>query len=106
MVIQEGDNEVVPFSFMSDDVSKEQVPCWLTYTNHETHEVILNNLQETALFGGQIEGVGPRYCPSIEDKINRFSDKSRHQLFIEPEGNYTNEMYVQGMSTSLPLPLQ
>lgn len=106
MTIQEGDQEVVPFSFMNDDIDKEQVPCWLTYTNNETHEVILNNMQETALFGGQIEGVGPRYCPSIEDKINRFSDKSRHQLFIEPEGNYTNEMYVQGMSTSLPLHLQ
>jgi len=106
MVIQNGDPEVVPFSFMSDDISKEQVPCWLTYTNNETHELILDNLNETALFGGEIEGVGPRYCPSIEDKINRFSDKNRHQLFIEPEGNYTNEMYVQGMSTSLPLPLQ
>jgi len=106
MSIQKGDDTVVPFSFMSDDISKEQVPCWLTYTNHETHELILDNMQETALFSGQIEGVGPRYCPSIEDKINRFSDKSRHQLFIEPEGNYTNEMYVQGMSTSLPLPLQ
>ena len=106
MVIQNGDAEVVPFSFMSDDISKEQVPCWLTYTNNETHELILDNLQETALFGGQIEGVGPRYCPSIEDKINRFSDKNRHQLFIEPEGNYTHEMYVQGMSTSLPVPLQ
>lgn len=106
MMIQKGDETVVPFSFMSDDISKEQVPCWLTYTNNETHELILNNLHETALFGGEIEGVGPRYCPSIEDKINRFSDKNRHQLFIEPEGNYTNEMYVQGMSTSLPLPLQ
>ena len=106
MVIQEGDEQIVPFSFMSNDISKKQVPCWLTYTNHETHEVILNNMQETALFSGQFEGVGPRYCPSIEDKIHRFSDKSRHQLFIEPEGNYTNEMYVQGMSTSLPLPLQ
>ncbi|HKL42329.1 MAG TPA: tRNA uridine-5-carboxymethylaminomethyl(34) synthesis enzyme MnmG [Clostridia bacterium] len=106
MLIQKGDETVVPFSFMSDDISKEQVPCWLTYTNNDTHELILNNLHETALFGGQIEGVGPRYCPSIEDKINRFSDKNRHQLFIEPEGNYTNEMYVQGMSTSLPLPLQ
>lgn len=106
MTIQKGDSEVVPFSFMSGDISKEQVPCWLTYTNHETHKVILDNMHETALFSGLVEGVGPRYCPSIEDKLNRFSDKKRHQLFIEPEGNYTNEMYVQGMSTSLPVRLQ
>lgn len=106
MTIQEGDEQVFPFSFMSDDIEKEQVPCWLTYTNPTTHNVILNNLDRSGLYGGDIEGVGPRYCPSIEDKINRFSDKNRHQLFIEPEGLYTNEMYVQGMSTSLPIDAQ
>ncbi|MEA1974365.1 MAG: tRNA uridine-5-carboxymethylaminomethyl(34) synthesis enzyme MnmG [Bacillota bacterium] len=106
MIIQEGDSEVIPFSFMSGDISKKQEPCWLTYTNAVTHKVILDNLDETALYGGLVEGVGPRYCPSIETKLERFADKERHQLFIEPEGNYTNEMYVQGMSTSLPLDLQ
>lgn len=102
MIRQMGDEKIVPFSFMNDDLDKEQVDCWLTYTNEKTHDVIRANFHRSALFGGQIEGVGPRYCPSIEDKVNRFSDKERHQLFIEPEGLYTDEMYIQGMSSSLP----
>lgn len=102
MIPQDGDERVVPFSFMNDDLQKDQVKCWLTYTNETTHEVIRRNFHRSALFGGQIEGVGPRYCPSIEDKVNRFADKKRHQLFIEPEGLYTEEMYIQGMSSSLP----
>ena len=106
MIPQDGDEEIVPFSFMNDDLSRDQVRCWLTYTNEKTHEVIRDNFQRSALFGGQIEGVGPRYCPSIEDKVNRFADKERHQLFIEPEGLYTDEMYIQGMSSSLPEDVQ
>ena len=106
MIPQEGDEEIVPFSFMNDELEKDQVKCWLTYTNEETHKVIRANFHRSALFGGQIEGVGPRYCPSIEDKINRFADKERHQLFIEPEGLYTDEMYIQGMSSSLPEDVQ
>ncbi|MBQ0078932.1 MAG: tRNA uridine-5-carboxymethylaminomethyl(34) synthesis enzyme MnmG [Eubacterium sp.] len=106
MVAQEGDEKIVPFSFLNDTLEKEQVKCWLTYTNEKTHEVIRNNFHRSALFGGQIEGVGPRYCPSIEDKVNRFADRKRHQLFIEPEGLYTDEMYIQGMSTSLPEDVQ
>ena len=84
MIPQEGDKEIVPFSFMNDDLQREQIKCWLTYTNEETHEVIRRNFHRSALFGGQIEGVGPRYCPSIEDKVNRFADRKRHQLFVEP----------------------
>lgn len=106
MIPHEGDENIVPFSFMNDDVTREQVMCWLTYTNEETHRVIRENFHRSALFGGQIEGVGPRYCPSIEDKVNRFADKKRHQLFIEPEGLYTDEMYIQGMSSSLPEDVQ
>ena len=106
MIPQEGDEKVVPFSFMNDDIDREQVKCWLTYTNEDTHEVIRENFHRSALFGGHIEGVGPRYCPSIEDKINRFPDRQRHQLFIEPEGLYTDEMYIQGMSSSLPEDVQ
>lgn len=106
MIPQNGDETVVPFSFMNDDLQKDQVKCWLTYTNETTHEVIRRNFHRSALFGGQIEGVGPRYCPSIEDKVNRFADKKRHQLFIEPEGLYTEEMYIQGMSSSLPEDVQ
>ena len=99
MIPQDGDETVVPFSFMNDDLQKDQVKCWLTYTNETTHEVIRRNFHRSALFGGQIEGVGPRYCPSIEDKVNRFADKKRHQLFIEPEGLYTEEMYktIEGL---------
>lgn len=106
MEIQWGDEEVVPFSFMNDRVEFEEMPCWLTYTNPVTHSVINDNLQRSAMYGGQIEGTGPRYCPSIEDKVNRFADKERHQLFIEPEGKETVEMYVQGMSTSMPEDVQ
>ncbi len=103
---QPGDEEIIPFSFMNDTLEKDQEPCWLTYTNGETHRVIYKNLSRSAMYGGKIEGTGPRYCPSIEDKIVRFADKNRHQLFIEPEGLDTIEMYVQGMSTSLPEDVQ
>lgn len=103
---QKGDNKIVPFSFMNDRLEKNQISCWLTYTNEETHTVIRNNFHRSALFGGQIEGIGPRYCPSIEDKVNRFADKKRHQLFVEPEGLDTDEMYIQGMSSSLPEDVQ
>lgn len=103
---QPGDEIIVPFSFMNDELCKDQVSCWLTYTNGETHRIIYKNLNRSAMYSGQIEGTGPRYCPSIEDKIVRFADKNRHQLFIEPEGLSTNEMYVQGMSTSLPEDVQ
>lgn len=103
---QKGDEHIVPFSFMNDSIGENQVSCWLTYTNEETHKVIRANFHRSALFGGQIEGIGPRYCPSIEDKVNRFADKERHQLFIEPEGLDTDEMYIQGMSSSLPEDVQ
>ena len=103
---QYGDEKIVPFSFMNDEVGENQALCWLTYTNEETHKVIRANFHRSALFGGQIEGIGPRYCPSIEDKINRFADKERHQTFIEPEGLDTDEMYIQGLSSSLPEDVQ
>ena len=105
---QKGDERVVPFSFTtdSDSVQIDQVSCWLTYTNEMTHEIIRNNLDRSPLFSGMIEGTGPRYCPSIEDKVVKFSDKKRHQVFIEPEGIETNEMYVGGMSSSLPEDVQ
>ncbi len=103
---QEGDKEVVPFSFLNDEIGENKALCWLTYTNERTHDVIRRNFHRSALFGGQIEGIGPRYCPSIEDKVNRFADKERHQLFIEPEGLDTEEMYIQGMSSSLPEDVQ
>lgn len=106
MAEQTGDEHIVPFSFLNDGLKKDQISCWLTYTNEETHDVIRKNFHRSALFGGQIEGVGPRYCPSIEDKVNRFADKKRHQLFIEPEGLTTDEMYIQGMSSSLPEDVQ
>lgn len=108
MEIQEGDERIVPFSFLNrmEDITREQIPCWLTYTNEETHQVIENNLNRSPLYSGVIEGTGPRYCPSIEDKVVRFRDKERHQVFLEPEGEYTTEMYVQGMSTSLPEDVQ
>lgn len=101
MEIQWGDEDYELFSFMNDELPLDEMPCWLTYTNQSTHEIILNNLDKSGLFTGAIEGTGPRYCPSIETKLMRFTDKPRHQLFIEPEGRDTNEMYVQGMSTSL-----
>ena len=103
---QKGDEKITPFSFMNDHLSRDQVSCWLTYTNENTHRIIMDNLDKSALYGGLIEGLGPRYCPSIEDKVNRFSDKKRHQLFIEPEGDDTDEMYIQGMSTSMPEDIQ
>lgn len=105
---QPGDEKIVPFSFSTDpdSIQKEQVSCWLTYTNGKTHEIIRNNLDRSPIYAGIIEGVGPRYCPSIEDKVVKFADKERHQVFIEPEGLYTNEMYVGGMSSSLPEDVQ
>jgi len=105
---QFGDERVVPFSFSTDpeSVQKEQVSCWLTYTNPETHKIIKDNIDRSPLFSGMIEGTGPRYCPSIEDKVMKFADKERHQVFIEPEGLYTNEMYLGGMSSSLPEDVQ
>lgn len=105
---QFGDERIVPFSFTTDpeSVQIEQVSCWLTYTNEKTHEIIRNNLERSPLFSGMIEGTGPRYCPSIEDKVVKFSDKNRHQVFIEPEGVDTNEMYIGGMSSSLPEDVQ
>ncbi len=106
MEIQKGDEKIVPFSFMSGDITREQVSCYLTYTNEKTHEVILANIDRSPLYNGSIKSTGPRYCPSIEDKVMRFRDKDRHQLFIEPEGENTEEMYVQGMSSSLPEDVQ
>ncbi|MDE6209065.1 MAG: tRNA uridine-5-carboxymethylaminomethyl(34) synthesis enzyme MnmG [Lachnospiraceae bacterium] len=105
---QFGDKDIVPFSFSTDkkDIEKEQVSCWLTYTNEETHKIIRDNIDRSPLFSGMIEGTGPRYCPSIEDKVIKFPDKDRHQVFIEPEGLYTNEMYLGGMSSSLPEDVQ
>ena len=105
---QLGDKRIVPFSFTTDPetIQKEQVSCWLTYTNEKTHEIINSNLDRSPLFSGMIEGTGPRYCPSIEDKVVRFADKNRHQVFIEPEGLNTNEMYIGGMSSSLPEDVQ
>ena len=105
---QKGDERVVPFSFTTDpdSIQKEQVSCWLTYTNERTHDIIRKNLDRSPLFSGMIEGTGPRYCPSIEDKVVKFADKSRHQVFIEPEGLETNEMYIGGMSSSLPEDVQ
>lgn len=106
MEAQYGDDVVRNFSFISDIKTREQIPCWLTYTNPDTHKVIRDNLHLSGMFNGMVEGVGPRYCPSIESKIVRFAEKERHQLFIEPEGRRTNEMYVQGMSSSLPAHVQ
>ena len=105
---QFGDKKIIPFSFTSDPAAlqKEQVSCWLTYTNEETHKVIRENLDRSPIYAGVIEGTGPRYCPSIEDKVVRFAEKSRHQVFIEPEGLYTNEVYIGGMSSSLPEDVQ
>ncbi len=106
MTVQHGDERIVPFSFMNEDPGENKVDCWLSYTNPVTHEIIRNNFHRSALFTGEIEGVGPRYCPSIETKIDRFKDKERHQLFVEPEGLSTDEMYIQGMSSSLPEDVQ
>ena len=106
MQIQPGDEEARNFSFMSDEETREQVPCWLTYTNEATHKILRDNMDRAPMANGIIEGIGPRYCPSIETKILRFPDKDRHQLFLEPEGLHTNEVYVQGMSTSMPMDVQ
>lgn len=108
MVEQKGDEKIVPFSFSNrpEDLEREQVSCWLTYTNEETHQIIRENIMRSPLFSGNIKGTGPRYCPSIEDKVMRFADRDRHQVFLEPEGNYTNEMYIGGMSSSLPEDVQ
>ncbi len=108
MTEQKGDKRIVPFSYSTDpdSIQKEQVSCYLTYTNEATHEIIRNNLDRSPIYAGVIEGTGPRYCPSIEDKVVKFADKDRHQVFIEPEGLYTNEMYVGGMSSSLPEDVQ
>ncbi|MCF0229400.1 MAG: tRNA uridine-5-carboxymethylaminomethyl(34) synthesis enzyme MnmG [Parasporobacterium sp.] len=105
---QKGDERIVPFSFSTDpeSIQKDQVSCYLTYTNEETHRIIRENIDRSPLFSGAIEGTGPRYCPSIEDKVVKFPDKDRHQIFIEPEGLYTNEMYLSGMSSSLPEDVQ
>ncbi len=104
--IQEGETEIYPFSFLTERVPQTQTPCYLTYTNEKTHQIIRENLHRSPLYGGMIKGTGPRYCPSIEDKVVRFADKERHQLFLEPEGADTNEIYVQGLSTSLPHDVQ
>ena len=106
MEMQPGDDEARNFSFMSDEVTREQTPCWLTYTNEETHRILRDNIHRAPMANGVIKGIGPRYCPSIETKIVRFPDKERHQLFVEPEGIHTQEMYVQGMSTSMPIDVQ
>ncbi|MDD7403079.1 MAG: tRNA uridine-5-carboxymethylaminomethyl(34) synthesis enzyme MnmG [Butyribacter sp.] len=108
MTEQKGDEKIVPFSFTNtpEEIEKEQVSCWLTYTNAETHKIIMDNIDRSPLYSGNIKGTGPRYCPSIEDKVVRFADKERHQVFLEPEGNYTNEMYIGGMSSSLPEDVQ
>lgn len=105
---QKGDETIVPFSFTNTekDIKREQISCWLTYTNEETHNIIKNNIERSPLFSGAIEGTGPRYCPSIEDKVMKFADKDRHQVFVEPEGEFTNEMYIGGMSSSLPEDVQ
>lgn len=105
---QKGDDHIVPFSFTNqpEDLERDQVSCWLTYTNQETHQIIMDNIDRSPLYSGNIKGTGPRYCPSIEDKVVRFADKERHQVFLEPEGKYTNEMYIGGMSSSLPEDVQ
>ncbi|MGI6108611.1 MAG: tRNA uridine-5-carboxymethylaminomethyl(34) synthesis enzyme MnmG [Eubacteriaceae bacterium] len=106
MIIQEGDETIVPFSFENESIDIDQEPCWLTYTNPKAHEIIMENLDRSPLYTGDVTGIGPRYCPSIETKVMRFKDKDRHQIFIEPEGLHTNEMYVQGMSSCLPEDVQ
>ncbi len=104
--VQDGEKEIYPFSFLTEGVPQKHTPCYLTYTNEKTHQIIRDNLHRSPLYGGLIKGTGPRYCPSIEDKVVRFADKERHQLFLEPEGADTNEIYVQGLSTSLPHDVQ
>ncbi|MDP4146747.1 MAG: tRNA uridine-5-carboxymethylaminomethyl(34) synthesis enzyme MnmG [Bacillota bacterium] len=106
MIEQKGDEKIVPFSFMNDELEREQISCYLTYTNEETHKVIRGNIDRSPLYNGSIKSVGPRYCPSIEDKVMRFADKEQHQVFVEPEGENTDELYVGGMSSSLPEEVQ
>ena len=108
MEIQKGDTEIIPFSFMNMDknLTKKQEDCYLTYTTLKTKEIIMKNLHRSPMYAGVIEGIGPRYCPSIEDKIVRFADKETHQVFIEPEGLNTKEVYVQGISSTLPVEIQ
>jgi len=106
MTEQPGDDVIIPFSFENESIDREQVSCWLTYTNQKTHDIIRSNLHRSPLYGGMIEGIGPRYCPSIEDKVVRFADKEHHQVFVEPMGLGTQEMYLQGMSSSLPEDVQ
>lgn len=106
MIEQPGDERIVPFSFISEKIDREQVSCWLTYTSEETHNIIRENIDRSPMYNGSIEGIGPRYCPSIEDKVMRFPDKIRHQIFVEPEGEDTQEMYIGGMSSSLPEDVQ
>lgn len=106
MVEQKGDEKIVPFSFMNDNIDREQISCYLTYTNEGTHKVIADNIDRSPIYNGSIKGIGPRYCPSVEDKVMRFPDKSRHQIFVEPEGEDTLEMYVGGFSSSLPEDVQ
>lgn len=106
MIEQSGDKNIIPFSFMSGDISREQISCYLTYTNEETHRIVQENIDRSPIYNGSIKGIGPRYCPSIEDKVMRFPDKTQHQIFIEPEGEDTLEMYVGGMSSSLPEDVQ
>lgn len=108
MEVQKGDDFIRPFSFSNEpeDIAREQADCWLTYTNEETHRIIRDNITRSPLFSGEIKGTGPRYCPSIEDKVMKFPDKERHQIFAEPEGNYTNEIYLSGMSSSMPFDVQ
>jgi len=106
MSIQPGDEPPKPFSYSTEKISQSQIPCYLTFTNEETHRIVRENLHKSALYSGQITGVGPRYCPSVEVKVDRFPDKDRHQLFLEPEGRETREMYVNGLSMSLPEDVQ
>ena len=103
---QDGDAEVVPFSFMHESIERPMVPCWITYTNEKTHKIIRDNMHRSPLYGGKIVGRGPRYCPSIEDKVVRFPERERHQIFVEPEGIGTEEMYLNGLSSSLPEEVQ
>src|SRR5439155_20556601 len=103
---QHGDQDPTPFSFVSNKIEREQVPCYIAFTSPETHAILREAIPRSPLYSGQIEGIGPRYCPSIEDKIVKFPDKLRHQLFLEPEGLDTNEIYVNGRSTSMPIDVQ
>ncbi|NLJ41908.1 MAG: tRNA uridine-5-carboxymethylaminomethyl(34) synthesis enzyme MnmG [Clostridiales bacterium] len=106
MVPQPGDDEIIPFSFLNDTLERDQVPCWLTHTTEKTHDIIRENLHRAPMYSGDIDGIGARYCPSVEDKVVRFADKTSHQIFIEPEGRHTKEMYPQGLSTSMPIDVQ